>query len=240
MIEKEIWKDVPGYEGYYQVSSLGRVKSLDRTITFSNGVKRYYKGKIVKGSLKKGYRQTTLRINNKGRAFTFSQLVAMAFLNHTPNGHTFIVDHINGVRGDDRVENLRIVTKRDNTSYCFRSDRNILSSKYVGVSWYTNVSKWHAKIEHEKKSFSLGYFDNEIKASNAYQKVLSKIKNGTFNADDYKPKWTSKHKGISLDRKNNVWVAKLTVNRKAKYLGSFSTENEAYQALKSYKQQLNK
>ena len=46
----EVWKDIPNYEGYYQVSSLGRVKSLDRIITYSNGKEVYTKGKIIKQS----------------------------------------------------------------------------------------------------------------------------------------------------------------------------------------------
>ena len=46
--KKEIWKDVPGYENYYQASNLGRVRSLDRTITNNNGVKKVYKGKVLK------------------------------------------------------------------------------------------------------------------------------------------------------------------------------------------------
>ncbi|MDM8222537.1 NUMOD4 domain-containing protein [Limosilactobacillus vaginalis] len=44
----EIWKDIPKYEGYYQVSTMGRVKSLDRTIVYKNGVKHRYRGQILK------------------------------------------------------------------------------------------------------------------------------------------------------------------------------------------------
>ena len=59
---KEIWKDVPGYEGYYQASNLGRVRSLDRTIIDKNGCSKFYKKKVIVGSYNKGgYRQTSLR-----------------------------------------------------------------------------------------------------------------------------------------------------------------------------------
>ncbi len=96
---KEVWKDIPGYEGYYQASSLGRIRSLDRTVLTTNGQDRFYKGRIIKGNVDKdGYRRTTLKKNNIGRTFKFSQLVAMAFLGHKPNGHTLIVNHINGDR----------------------------------------------------------------------------------------------------------------------------------------------
>ena len=48
---KEIWKEINGYNGYYQVSNLGRVKSIDRIVTAKNYVKRFYKGTILKQSL---------------------------------------------------------------------------------------------------------------------------------------------------------------------------------------------
>ena len=151
MIEKEIWKDIPGYEGYYQASNLGRVRSLDRNIVYVDGKRRFIKGKLIKGSLNgKGYRLTTLKKNNIGRTFKFSQLVAMAFLNHKPNGMKAVVDHIDGDRSDDRVKNLRIVTNRENCSNLFRRDRANLSSRYTGVSWSIKDNAWRAGIHYDK------------------------------------------------------------------------------------------
>lgn len=230
MGEKEIWKDVPGYEGYYQASNLGRVRSLDRIITYSNGYDRFYKGGVMNGSVNNGYRQTALHINGIRRNFKFSQLVAMAFLNHEPNGMKMVVDHINGVRSDDRVENLRIVTNRANLSTCFRSDRDSLSSEYVGVNWDKKPSKWRALIEYKGVSVHLGYYNTEIEASKAYQLALSKIEDGSFNADDYKPNHTSKHRGVHFNKAMNKWRAQIMINGKRKHLGYFKTELEAHNA----------
>jgi len=227
---KEEWRDVPNYEGYYQASDLGRVRSLDRTITYVDGRKRFYKGRVMDGSVNKEYRQTVLYIDGIGRSFKFSQLVAMAFLGHEPNGHNLVVDHINGDKSDDRVENLRIVTNRANLSACFRSDRGSFSSEYVGVYWHENASKWKAQIEHKGVSVHLGYYNTEIEASNTYQSALSKIEDGSFNPDDYKPKFASKHKGVSFHKATNKWQAKITVNGKQLNLGYFLTELEAHQA----------
>lgn len=233
MIKKEIWKDVPGYENYYQVSNMGRVKSLDRWVTYSNGRKQFYKGKIMSGTLSNGYMWVTLsRDGLKNTSLKVSQLVAIAFLNHKRNGHLNVVDHINGDRSDDRLQNLRIVTSRANSSTCFKSNSEHFTSEYVGVSWNNRDSKWQAKIRYKDSQIGLGYFDDELKASISYQQALAKIKNCTFNPDDYKPKWTSKYKGVSFNKKSNKWTACIATKgkRKQKHLGTFKTELEAHHA----------
>ena len=229
----EIWKDIPNYEGYYQASNLGRIKSLDRTVTYSDGRRRFYKGRIRDGSVQNGYKQTTLRGDGIGRNFMFSQIIAVTFLGHEPKGHTLVVDHINGDKLDNRVGNLRIVTHRENSSTCFRSNEESLSSGHVGVSWIERDSVWRSQISLNGVSVRLGCYDTEIEASTAYQEALSKIEDGSFNPDDYKPKFTSKYKGVYFNKRDNKWVARITINGKTKYLGSFTTEIEAHQAYQS-------
>jgi len=234
----EEWRDIPNYEGYYQVSDLGRVRRLDRTVLTINGQERLYKRKVIEGNVQKGYRQTTLRCDGIGRRYTFSQLVAMAFLGHEPNGYTLVVDHINGDKLDDRVENLRLVTQRANSSTCFRPNEESFSSQYVGVNWDKKTSKWTSQIYNNGVSIILGYYDTEIKASKAYQLALSKIKDGSFNHNDYKPKWTSEYKGVSFFKRDNKWLAYITINGKREHLGYHQTELEAYNArLKAEKKQ---
>ena len=228
--EVEIWKDIPEYEGYYQASNLGRIRSLDRTVVFSDGRKRFYRGGVMDGSVNRGYRQTTLSGDGIGRTLMFSQIIAMTFLGHDPNGLTLVVDHINGDKSDNRVENLRIVSHRANTSTCFRSNEDSLSSEYVGVSWDKSKSKWRTQIQHDGVSTFLGYYKTELEAFKAYKSALSKIKDGSFNPDNYKPEWTSKYKGVGFKKANNKWQAYITINGKLKYLGLFKTELLAHQA----------
>ena len=229
----EIWKDIPNYEGCYQASNLGMVRSLDRIVTFSNGRKQFYKGKLIKGSVNKGYRRTTLNIEGVGRNFLFSRLVAMAFLGHEPDGHELVVDHINGDKSDDRLENLRIVTNRANRSTCFRSNEESFSSEYVGVSWSKRNSAWRSQIAHNGVVTGLGYYDTELEAYNAYQSALSKIEDGSFNPSDYKPKYTSKYKGVCFNKSSNKWQSRITINGKQTHIGYFKTELEAHQACQS-------
>lgn len=234
----EEWRDVPDYGGYYQASNLGRVRGLDRTVTTSRG-ERFYKGRIIKGSVNnKGYKQHSLNINGVHRNFLGSQLVAMAFLGHKPNGMILVVDHINGDKSDDRVKNLRIVTQRANSTTCFRSDKDSLSSEYVGVNWDEKFSKWKAQIRYNSVQTNLGYYDTEIEASNTYQLALSEIKDGSFNPDDYKREWTSKYKGVYFHKGTNKWASQIRINGKLKHIGLFKTELEAHHAyLKAEKEQ---
>ena len=104
------------------------------------------------------------------------KLVAMAFLNHIPNGHGIDIDHINGDKADNRVDNLRIVTHRFNLSLGYRKNQDRLSSKCTGVCWDKYNNRWKAAIKINGKQKHIGYFLNELDASNAYQDTLSKLK----------------------------------------------------------------
>ena len=170
---QEIWKDIPNYEGYYQVSNLGNVKSLSRIVKNGWGT-RTVCGKILKNLVNttKGY--LVVRLSKIGLVKTkqIHQLVAEAFLNHSQKGHKLVVNHKNFNRQDNRVENLEIVTQRENTNRAHIKS----SSKYVGVSWHKGSKKWMSRIVINGKRKHLGYFFEEIEASNAYQNALLAIR----------------------------------------------------------------
>ena len=159
---QEIFKDIPNYEGLYQVSNFGNVKSL-----------KWGKENILKDVLsKQGYLIYTLRKNKTRKDMKGHQLVAMAFFNHTPDGtHKLVVDHINDIKTDNRVENLQIVTQRFNS----HKTQGNYSSKYKGVCWVGKRNKWMASIYLNKKSFFLGYFENEYDAHLVYQNKLKEV-----------------------------------------------------------------
>jgi hypothetical protein len=171
MSTKEIWKDIPNYEGYYQVSSFGRVKSCSRSIIGLNAVQRTLKEKILKAGIGTyGYYNYRLFKDGKGKTFRAHKLVAMAFLNHKPSGYEIIVDHINNIKTDNRVENLQLTSPRHNASKDTKS-----TSKYTGVSWAKEKNKWLAQIHINGKKKYLGRFDCELAAAKAYQDKLKEI-----------------------------------------------------------------
>ena len=98
------------------------------------------------------------------------QIVAIAFLNHTPNGLKAVVDHIDNNPLNNELGNLQIITHRKNLSKDKKG-----SSKYTGVCWYESRKKWIAGIRVNGKKKHLGYFTNEEEAAEAYQKALKEL-----------------------------------------------------------------
>lgn len=168
---EEVWKDIPNYEGYYQVSNFGRVKSLR-----IEKVKKERYMKLRKD--KDGYLICGLTKNRTQKTISVHRLIAISFMSDMRiYDKKYNVDHINGCKSDNNLENLRIVTVRFNSSDGFRKNKNTFSSIYSGVSFNKKAKKWISAIKINGKTKYLGSFYFEIDASKAYQLELSKILN---------------------------------------------------------------
>lgn len=126
---KEIWKDIKDYEGLYQVSNLGRVRSLDRVINYNieNGKKVKRKGKILKQrSNWNNYLYIHFSKNSKIKLFIVHRLVAEAFI---PNPNNLPqVNHIDGNKFNNRVDNLEWCTAKENIIHSWKMG---LSKGYI-------------------------------------------------------------------------------------------------------------
>jgi len=168
----ENWKDIKGYEGHYQVSDLGRVKSLRRWIENKGNGGYFLDSKLKKLGLSQGYPSASLNKDGVCKKFRVHQLVAVAFLNHKPCGYKLVVDHIDNDKLNNKLENLQIVTSRVNTS----KDRRGYSSKYVGVHYNKKgTNHWRSTISVDSKIIGLGCYPNEERASIAYNFALTQL-----------------------------------------------------------------
>ena len=150
---QEIWKPIEDYEGCYEVSNLGRVKSL-----------KFNKEVILKTCIDSGgYAYNGLRKNGKSKNFLVHRLVAFAFLGK--KDYQDQVNHINGDKTDNRLNNLEWVSNVEN--YCHRSLLKKHTSKYTGVSYKLTNKKWTSQICVNRKVIYLGVFDSEEKAYSA-------------------------------------------------------------------------
>ena len=115
----EVWKGIPNYEGFYQVSDIGRVRSVDRVVTFKDGRVRKYKGKVLKPSIgNTGYE--LVRLCNNGRCITKSvhRLVLETFKPHV-NMDNLDVNHMDGNKLNNHLTNLEWLTRRDNILHAY-------------------------------------------------------------------------------------------------------------------------
>jgi hypothetical protein len=153
----EIWKDVIGYEGLYQVSNFGNVKS---------------KNKLLKPGLGKiGYLTVVLSKNGITKCYAVHKLVAILFHNHTPCGYNIVINHIDFNKQNNNANNIELTTNRQNTNH-----KHLISgSKFTGVYWYKQYNKWCSKIWINGKSKHLGYFTDEYAAHLAYECELGKL-----------------------------------------------------------------
>ena len=121
-MQNEEWKPVRGYEGSYEVSNKGRVRSLSRLVEqrskHDGSFKRMqsYKGKLVPFWItKKGYHRCTLNLNGKKSNHLVHQLVAKVFISN--DECKIQVNHINCIKSDNRVENLEWCTNTENYAH---------------------------------------------------------------------------------------------------------------------------
>lgn len=135
----EIWKDLTGYIGIYQVSSNGRIKSLPRKIVRKNGQVAKVKETILKpGTDRYGYSFVVLCKNRTKRTTAIHRLVAAAFIPNPDNLPE--IDHIDGNRANNDATNLRWCTRKQNLNYQKAINNKRETMKKVNT-WFKKTGK---------------------------------------------------------------------------------------------------
>ena len=228
--QQEEFRPVPGYEGLYEVSNFGTVKSLEREFLIRGHYPSIIKERILKpslmGSVGKKYYGLGLYKNDKGKNMKIHILVAMAFLGHKPDGYKIVVDHIDNNRLNNNLTNLQLISQRENVS----KDKKNGASQYSGVTWHKATNKWRSQIRIGDKRKQLGLFISEEEAHEVYQNALKIYHDGGDLSFMETRIPTSQYSGVTWDKNTNKWKSYITINGKKKHLGSFTSEEEAAEA----------
>lgn len=155
-MDYEIWKPIEGYEGYYQVSTFGNVRSLDRLVLDKNCKSRFIKGVQIKPCVHhKGYLEVHLSKDNEEKIFKVHRLVAQAFIPN-PEGLPQI-NHKNCDKTDNHVFNLEWCTNTENHKHKIDNGLNMVSrGEKNGFSKLTTEQVSYIKTNYKPRSKTLG------------------------------------------------------------------------------------
>lgn len=163
--EQEVWLDINGYEGLYQISSYGRVKSLERQVKTRGGFRTIRERVLKARSDKDGYLALILSKNGKVKTFKVHRLVGEYFLKNPDNLPQ--INHKDEDKTNNYYKNLEYVVNLKNTNNYHSKN----GTKKYGV--HMANKKWRARIKKDGKSICLGFYKDKEKA---YQAFYNKYK----------------------------------------------------------------
>lgn len=150
----EEWRDINGYEGFYQVSDNGLVKRLSKIITHCDGKSFYWKGRILKFDKDtKGYYTVNLSKNGIVKRFWVHRLVAHAFIKSI--GPNDIVNHLDGIKTNNNVDNLEITSSKGNTQHAIKLGLIKLRGEDGGTAKLTNKTAQEIRERYKQGNISM-------------------------------------------------------------------------------------
>lgn len=219
-LNNEEWRVIPYYNGRYLVSNLGRVESVNKygkRLILTPFVHEYYIYKLYKDGV---------GITERGH-----RLVVQAFSGYDRDSD-LVVDHIDYNKLNNRLENLQVITNRENN---IRSSSN--TTNYVGAIAVKRSSgtMYSSKIKINGNNVFLGVYKTPQEANLAYVRAMKNI--GDYNGNNHEFKvslgfynFKSKYKGVTIDERNGKFRAVICINECNISLGSYDKETDARDA----------
>lgn len=168
-MREEVWKDIIGYEGLYQISNFGRVKSMPKNVICTNISTRTQKEKILKPDLmKKGYLRVCLSDKGRELRIMIHRLVYSHFKGPIPNG--LVINHVDMNKQNNNDWNLELNTNRQNTHHFRKSIKRDLP---IGVRRLRG--KFQARLNISSKVIYLGVYTTPEEASLVFQQAIQKF-----------------------------------------------------------------
>lgn len=216
-LKNELWKSVGvfkgvDYTGWYEISSKGRVKGLDRIVTEKNGKTKRHKGQIMCPGVNKGYLMVVLKKNGVNKNAQIHQLVALAFL---PNPHHYtIVNHKDRNPKNNDVNNLEWCTNQYNLTYMDAHIQRGLNES-IGITQLTLdgqfVKNWTSSVEAGKdKRFTQSGVNYCVNCNCNQYKGYVWIKTSVYNT--MSPEDIKRYCTIFLFHNNGIGVKQVTEN----------------------------
>ena len=192
----ENWKDVVGYEGIYEVSDYGRVRSLDRIIKANNGIVYKRKGKYMKITENRyGYPTVNLSKDGSNKIKSVHRLVANSFLGES----NLIVNHKDGIKNNNNLENLEFVTQKENMvhavsnglirNFAVENEKEIILDFLSGLGFREIKKKYNTSYSSIKKVLKNNDIQNEHYARRRFKhnfnenEMIEMFKDGYSYAD---------------------------------------------------------
>jgi hypothetical protein len=238
---EEIYKDIIGFEGKYQVSNFGNVRTIERVTIFKDGRERHYENKVlICPTDSKGYPKIRLlNFNpNYGSTRRVHNLVWEAFGNGTTISFPDkVIDHIDRNKQNNHISNLRIVSNRENT---YNRKGNL---EFIGVRKNKKSDNYSCRIGFNYKDYHLGTFKTQEEAFERYNEALSHIDTDFLEwleiiETPKKSNSLDSRIGVYKSSTPNKFVSYITLNRKLYSLGTFDSDFDARKTFLEAKSQI--
>lgn len=157
---EKIWKPIPKYEEHYLASNYGEVASIKKGF------------KLLKQCKSSNvYLFVNLWKNGKCKSERIHYIIANSFLNHISSGQKLIIDHIDNNRLNNRLDNLQIISQRENSN----KDKPLPKSGVRGVYWNNINKKWQVRLRVNGKKINILYHDNKEYCGLIYKEISNLI-----------------------------------------------------------------